>query len=254
MITGLIKLMALVLWLAIWIMPVWCAHRFQKYALRSRFFTYACKGILFIIGVKVHVIGELATTRPLLVVSNHLSYLDVWVLGSQTPVRFTPKSDMAAWPVIATICRISGCIYVERRADKIKDASNSIEAALAAGDAVSLFPEATTGDGLHLLPFKSSFFSLAEKPIGEQQVLVQPAVVQYTHIRKLPIDSRDWPKVAWYGDMLLLPHLWQLVQLGRIDVTLHMLPAVSMEQFADRKEMAAYCQQQVRDTLEYSAH
>src|SRR5690606_339385 len=138
-----------------------------------------------------------------LLVSNHLSYTDIFILASQVDVCFTPKSEIADWPIIGYLCKLNRCIFVDRRRSKVKDTANPIQEALQNGDVVSLFPEGTTNNGVSLQPFKSSFFSLAES----MELNVQPAAITYTHINRLPVDSTQWPKLAWYGDSDLVSHL-----------------------------------------------
>lgn len=245
-----LKLCLIFAWLCLCFPLLWLANKARKISLRNRIYTFGSAGIAAIIGLRVHVVGEVTEARPLMLVSNHISYLDILVLGANTPARFTPKRDMAAWPVISWICNAAGCIYVERKPEKIKETSGHIKTALATGEVISLFPEATTGNGRHVLPFKSGFFSLAEEDIGGKSLLVQPAVISYTRIGRLPIDSRQWPRIAWYGDMTLAPHFLKMLTLGRIDVTLTLLPPIPPGQFTDRKQLAAHCQALISDTLE----
>ncbi len=245
MIKATIKLILLILWLILCVILLWFIKKTGKKNWRDNFCNFGFCGVCAIIDLSIKVEGELEQRRPLLLVSNHISYLDVMILGAKTPARFTPKSEMAKWPFISTICRVLDCVFIERSSDKIKESRGKIIAALGKGEVISLFPEGTTGDGRHLLPFKSSLFSLAEQKImtdvGECELLMQPAIITYTAIGALPIDSTQWPSIAWYGDMLLAPHVWQLLKLGRIDARLTLLPAVTMSQFADRKELAVYC-------------
>ncbi len=206
-----------------------------------------------IIGLRIRVDGEISRERPLLLVSNHISYLDIFVLGWKTTACFTPKSEVAGWAVVSTICRLLDCVFIERRSAKIKSGGNDIKTALASGEIVSLFPEGTTGNGRHPLPFKSSLLSIAEEKIDGKELWIQPAVIRYTHIGQLPIDSTQWPSIAWYGDMLLAPHLWELLKLPKIDATLTLLPAVTCAQLGNRKQLTAHLQQATSDILATSS-
>jgi 1-acyl-sn-glycerol-3-phosphate acyltransferase len=194
-------------------------------------------------------VGEVASARPLLLISNHISYLDVFILGTKTPALFTPKSEIASWLIIGGICRLLDSVFIERKAGKTKDTSIKIKEVLQAGEVISIFAEGTTGNGKHLLPFKSSLFSIAEEKIGGKEVWVQPAIIRYTHIAALPIDSGQLPKIAWYGDMVLAPHLWELLQLGKIDVTITLLPPVTCTQIGNRKQLATYCEEAALEVL-----
>jgi 1-acyl-sn-glycerol-3-phosphate acyltransferase len=245
-----LKLVLLVIWIAACFCPAWIAKRSKKYAWRDRIACWCYKGILTIADIKITTCGKISPERPLLVVSNHISYLDVAILGSAFPFRFTPKKEIASWPLIASLCRVSDAIFLERKAEKFHESLEAIRAALNARQVVSLFPEATTGNGIQLQPFKSGLFHLADKPVAGEELKVQPVAIIYTRIHSLPIDSCQWPLIAWYGDMKLVPHLWSVFSLGRIDVTLEFLPPTTMkEQDGDRKRLSAYCQQAIADAI-----
>ncbi len=246
MVKAAIKAIFLVLWLSLFICIIWFIKKTKKKNWHEYFCNIGSAVLCFIIGLRVKVEGQITSVRPLLLVSNHISYLDILILGWKTPAHFTPKNDMEKWPVIGTICRLIDCVFIDRNSDKVKEAGTKIYDALAKGAVISLFPEGTTGDGLHLLPFKSSLFSIAEKKInmdsGEHELFVQPAIISYKSLGALPIDSTQWPMIAWYGDMLLVNHVWQLLKLGRIDAKLTILPPVTISEFGDsRKKLAAYC-------------
>lgn len=230
--TRAIILLLVVLWIMFWIPLVAVAYFLDKKKLRARMAHVLSHGLLLLLGVRVKVIGSIEPGRPLLLVSNHLSYLDIPVLSSAVDVRFVPKKEIARWPVINFLCKIQDVVYVDRSPGKIGEGNQAIADMLARGEVVALFPEATTGDGKHLLPFKPAFFEAA------QGALVQPVAIAYRRIRGLPIDYGQWPFVAWYGDMSLLPHLWQLLSLGKIEVELMFLPAVESGG-VDRKVLAS---------------
>lgn len=291
MIKAIVKSLLLILWIFFSTCLLWLVKKTGKKKWRDRFCNFAFAVICVIIGIRVKVEGEVAGARPLLLVSNHISYLDILILGWKTTARFTPKNDIAKWPVISTVCRLLDCVFIDRANGSIKEVRGKIYNGLAAGEVISLFPEGTTGNGRRILPFKSSLFSIAEekinmKPLPEpplaakakvseggkcswcaaislskvrglffkpapkplpdneeeiKELFIQPAIISYISIGCLPIDSSQWPAIAWYGDMLLLPHVWQMLKLGRIDARLTLLPPVTISQFGDRKQLAAYC-------------
>jgi lyso-ornithine lipid O-acyltransferase len=244
------KLFLLVLWIALCFLLAAICVRGKKFHWRDWISCLCYKGLARIVGLSISIRGELSAARPLLVVSNHVSYLDMVVLGSVFPFRFTPKQEIAAWPVIPAICRITGCVFVDRHARKVQESLRHVTEALQQKQVISLFPESTTGNGLTVLPFKPAFFHLADAPISGEELAVQPAAIIYTHVHGLPIDSFRWPDVAWYGDMVLLPHLWHLLKLGRIRATLEFLPPASLRDYGDRKGLATHCQKAVATTIE----
>jgi 1-acyl-sn-glycerol-3-phosphate acyltransferase len=244
------RLFLLVLWVALCTLLGVAALKFKKPRWRDHISTICFKIAALILRVKVTVRGGLSTARPLLLVSNHVSYLDVIILGSVFPFRFTPKQEIAGWGGISGCCRVLGSIFVDRRAGKIQETMEKLRTALQSREVVSLFPESTTGNGIRTLSFKPGFFNLAEAPIAGVDLVVQPATLIYTHLSGLPIDSCQWPKLAWYGDMLLVPHVWELLKLGRIDVTLEFLPPASSREHGGRKGLAAHCHRAVSGAIE----
>jgi 1-acyl-sn-glycerol-3-phosphate acyltransferase len=116
---------------------------------------------------------------------------------------------------------------------------------LAAGDSLILFPEGTTGDGNRILPFKSALFSVAEPRIDGKALLVQAVSVAYAKLDGMPMGRYLRPYVAWYGDMALGGHFARVFGLGNVGVIVEFHTPVTIEQFRDRKGLAAHCQAQV---------
>lgn len=235
-------LFLLALWIILWFPPVALAAVFKKKALRGKMIRFFSRGVLLLVGVKVTTVGEVSGARPLLLVSNHLSYLDIPILASAVDCRFVPKKEIGGWPVLGTICKITDAVCVDRSRGKIGEGNEAIAAKLAESEVVALFPEATTGDGRHLLPFKPAFFEAAA------DAKVQPVAIRYRKIRGLPIDFGQWPLIAWYGDMELLPHLWHLLSIGKIEAELLFLPVIGGKG-EDRKMLASQAHDQIEAAL-----
>lgn len=245
------KLSLILLWILLCIPPVWIAKTLRKPAARDAMVRGCYRGLLRILGLRLHVQGSMDAARPLLVVTNHLSYLDIIILGSQG-VRFTPKGEIERWPLIGFICRLCDSVFIDRRPEQVQEMAQRIKASLAGGAVVAMFPEATTGNGLHLLPFKSGFFSLAEEGVDGRELAVQPAAIAYTRISRLPIDRTQWPELAWYGDMELAPHLLHLLTLGAINVELTYLPPLTITECGNRKHMAQAAHNAIAGAIEES--
>lgn len=213
---------------------------------RDAFVIWGFRQFLRIARVTVVCKGQVDSARPLLLVSNHVSYMDIPVLASLAAVRFTPKADIAGWPVIGYLCRIAECVFIDRKASSTGRNKRALERSFEKKQLISLFAEGTTGDGKRILPFRSSYFSLAFEE-GERAIPVQAATIRYTHVNSIPVDSAVMPRIAWYGDMYLLPHILDFLRLGnvRVEVTFH--GVMSHETFNSRKEMAAHCHALVRD-------
>jgi len=212
----------------------WTAHF-------PRFYHRRCCRIL---GFDVRLIGKPASTGPVLFAANHVSYTDITVLGSLIAGSFVAKSEVSDWPLFGWLAKLQRSVFVDRQVRSAAVQRDAIAQRLAAGDALILFPEGTSNDGNFILPFKSALFSVVFN--REQPVTVQPVSLAYTRLDGLPIGRTMRPFFAWYGDMNLSPHLWRLLGLGRIEVTVEFHPPVSITEFGSRKALAEYCEQQVR--------
>ena len=115
-----------------------------------------------IMGLKVRVVGAPSRARPTLFVSNHVTYFDIPVLGSILPVSFVAKVEVAQWPGYGLLAKLQRTVFVDRRRHTTAKQRDSIQARLAAGDPLVLFPEGTSNDGNRILPFRSALLSVAE--------------------------------------------------------------------------------------------
>jgi 1-acyl-sn-glycerol-3-phosphate acyltransferase len=208
------------------------------------------RGCCRITGLRLHVRGVPATAGSTLFVANHVSYLDIVVLGSLVDAGFVAKAEVAKWPLIGQIARIGRTVFVERRTERSVGPREEIAARLAAGDSLILFAEGTSSDGSRVLPFKSALFAAAEARRPGAAVTVQPVTIAYARLRcGLPIDYALRPLYAWYGDMALAPHLWAVLGLpgAVIEVRFHS-PVVAAD-FGCRKALARHAEREVADGL-----
>lgn len=249
MLKPFLKLAAIVLSIVAFLPAIWLARALGKKKLYENLICKAYRMVLLSAGLKLTVSGAMSTARPLMLVSNHVSYIDILLLGAAAPMRFTPKSDIKKWPVIGSICRLVGCVFIDRSVTALEQEKAEVAKALATGDVVSVFPEATTGNGLHMLPFRPAFFSIAGDGVEGRPLAIQPLAIEYTDIWKLPIDTEQWTQIAWYGDMELLPHAWNMLKMGGIGARLTFLPVIEPSQH-DRKELAEISQRAISDQLE----
>ncbi len=229
------RVLAFILLVAVYALPIYicltCRFQSQHYRLLMGFHRWGCH----ILNIKVHTIGEPSTHRPLMWVSNHFSYLDINVLGSLLPVCFTPKSDLAGWPVIGWFAKMSGCVFIDRRKTKTKENQQQLIAKMRDGHAISLFPEGTTNDGTKLLPFRSSYFSIADAFVGDASLMIQPISIRYTHLEGEPLKPQDYHRVGWYGDTEFFPHFWQVLRMRGMSVQVWFHPLLNPSEFQDRK-------------------
>ncbi len=162
--------------------------------------------------------GEAAT----LVVANHVSWLDIPVIGSLHPLSFIAKSEIEGWPVVGHLARLQRSVFIDRQRRKATaEVNDALAHRLVKGEAIVLFAEGTTSDGNRLLPFRSSLVGAAQTALmhdSVERVLLQPLAITYTRRHGLPVTRRDRPFIAWYGDMDLAPHLKMFVRATPLDV------------------------------------
>ncbi len=198
-------------------------------------------GVCRIVGVKIERRGTMSPTRPTLFASNHTSYLDIIVLGSLIPGSFVAMVEIADWPLLGPLAKLYRTVFVERRSGRAGAQRDQMAARLAAGDNLILFPEGTSSDGIHVLPFKSALFSVAERRAGSTAVTVQPVSIAYSSVGGLPMPRYMRPYFAWYGDMELASHLWQVLRLAPVTVAVEFHPTAPIDRFESRKALAAHC-------------
>lgn len=183
---------------------------------------------LSIVGGRLSVIG--VPPRSGLIVSNHLSYLDIAALGSSCPCSFVSKAEVGAWPFIGWAAGLAGTVFVRRaHRSEVSGQVEDIKNALGRGVPVVLFPEGTSTDGSQVLPFRSALLQAAL----ETGCDVTPVALGYR--ADPPGDTvRD---ICWWGGVGFVPHLWRFLGLRSFEAMV-VFGASSPAQ-TDRKTEAA---------------
>ncbi|MCB5174790.1 MULTISPECIES: lysophospholipid acyltransferase family protein [Microvirga] len=177
--------------------------------------------LLRLFNVRVIERGTPPGNAATLVVANHVSWLDIPVIGSLHPLSFIAKSEIEGWPVVGLFARLQRSVFIDRQRRKATaEVNDALAHRLVKGEVIVLFAEGTTSDGNRLLPFRSSLVGAAQTALtnGSERVLLQPLAIRYTRRHGLPVTRRDRPFIAWYGDMELAPHLKMFVQATPLDV------------------------------------
>ncbi|MCJ2035094.1 lysophospholipid acyltransferase family protein [Methylobacterium sp. J-068] len=194
--------------------------------------------------------------EPALVLSNHVSWLDILVLGSLRPLSFVAKSEIAGWPLVGTLARLQRTVFIDRarRADTA-NVNAAVARRLAGGDLIVLFAEGTTGDGTRLLPFRSSLVGAARAALageggGPDRIRLQPLAITYPRRNGMPLTRADRPEVAWYGDMDLAPHLAAFLAGGPLDIHVAWGAPIAFEAGTDRKRATALAEASVREAVQ----
>ncbi len=213
-----------------------------------------------LIGARVSMRGT-PLDGAVLLTANHAGWLDIPILGSVHPVSFISKDEVDSWAIFGTLARLQETVFVRREArSKVAEDRDIIRERLLAGDALVIFPEGTSTDGNRVRTFKSALLSAAQLPVGQdaarhvQHPPVQPVTIAYVGLHGMPMGRENRPLFAWYGDMELLPHLWEALRAGPIDVVVKFHPALTVDTAGGRKRLAAMAQAQVQAGLVHALH
>lgn len=193
----------------------------------------------FCCGVSIHVEGQ-RLLNGVLYIANHVSWLDILVLAGRTGSAFVAKADMAPWPVLGWLATLNNSVYVQREARlDVGAQAAAIKIALETGQPLTLFPEGTTGNGLSLLPFRSSLIAAVTPP--PPGIAMQPVAIDYG-------DAA--PVIAWTDDESVGHNaLRVLARPGRMPVTLRFLPPLPSDDFTHRKAIAAHSRDAITQAL-----
>lgn len=177
-----------------------------------------------------------------LIVSNHVSWLDIPVIGAERPLSFVAKSEVAGWPVIGWLASLQRTVFIDRqRRSATAGVAAEMGERITAGEAVVLFAEGTTGDGTRVLPLRSSLLGAAHQALGadgEADVTLYPLTITYTGFHGIAGGRAERSALAWHGDTELAPHLKSLLAIGAIDVELAWGEPIVMGRRTSRKEAA----------------
>jgi 1-acyl-sn-glycerol-3-phosphate acyltransferase len=180
-----------------------------------------------------------------------VSWLDIVILSAVARVSFVAKREVAGWPLFGTMARLQRTVFIDRdRRHRAAAHADDITSRLAENDVIVLFPEGTSHDGSSVLRFKSSLFAASTAP----NVAIIPVSLAYGRRWGLPMMRRERPRFAWYGDMQLVPHLWNFLGEGPLGVSVVFHPPLSVETGLDRKAAAEASERAIRGGLIAALH
>ncbi len=204
-----------------------------------------------VVGIRIREIGTRSMANPVLILANHVSWLDICVISAVAPAVFVAKNEIARWPVFGWLAKLQRSIFIDRQArHRTGAATQEIADRMLGGDAVVLFAEGTSSNGTHILPFRSALIGAVHHALGKtthhDSVTVQPLSLAYTGWAGLPIGRGLRDRVAWYGDIDLIPHLIGVLASGAVDVTITWGDARAYDMSANRKIIARDAEMAVR--------
>ncbi len=192
------------------------------------------------LGVHLRVEGELFAGRPLMLVANHVSWLDIFAVNAVQPVRFVAKSEIRRWPAIGWLCEKTGTLFIERGRRTDASRVNMLMAeAMRGGDVIAVFPEGTTSDGAQVLRFHSALL---------QPALIAEAAVQPVALRFERDDGSLCIEAAYDGDKSLWRSVCYIIAQPGIDARLSFLPVLPAQ--PDRRALAIAAQAAIVSRLQ----
>lgn len=216
-------------------------RRDPMHGLARRAQRYWCRALLRGCGVEVDVRGVPLQPAPLLVVANHVSWLDILVLASQWRLGFLSKRDVEQWPGVGRVATALGTLYIDRGSNHGANGARAAMAArLATGGRVVFFPEATTGHGESLLPFRPRLFQAAI----DTTVSVQPVAIRY-----LDATGSLSGAAPLVGDVRMIDHVKQLLAHRPIRAFVVVTPAIAVGEVDGRTALARACAAQIDEAL-----
>ncbi|QQG35142.1 MAG: 1-acyl-sn-glycerol-3-phosphate acyltransferase [Micavibrio aeruginosavorus] len=205
------------------------------------------KGVCRLFGLTVQIEGAPHTGSQVIFVCNHMSYLDIPVIGSVLKASFVAKSEVASWPVFGFLSKLQQTAFISRSKTTLGNDKNALETMLKDGRSMIIFPEGTSTDGRSVVPFKSSLFSIAlSEDALAQDIWLQPMTLCLIAVdRQNPEDQKIRDLYAWHGEMDLAPHLSAFTRTrgATIKITFH--PPIQARALPDRKKLAQICHEHV---------
>lgn len=182
------------------------------------------------LGMRMETTGIMASRC--LLVSNHITWLDVIVLGSQGHVGFLSKSEVRDWPLVGWMASVfENTLFIERGAHQVGSVTAEIGARLGRGRPLVIFPEGTTTDGAGVARFYPPLFAIAMQP----DLGVQPVAISYRSGERPPPDL----SIAYTGNQTLIANLWRVLRHPGLVARVQFLPPLRPEPDEGRRTLAA---------------
>lgn len=196
---------------------------------------------LWLAGLKLRIVGTPISQGVL--AANHSSWLDILALRAVRLIYFVSKAEVANWPGVGFITRVTGTIFIERRRSQAKQQEAMLRERIQQDELLCIFPEGTSTDGQRVLEFKTSLFSALFQDGQGTDIQAQPVTLRYHPDAEQGLPNNFY---GWWGDMGFEAHIWDVVtrsKKGLVEAIFH--PPVTASDFADRKLLSTHCQQAV---------
>ncbi|NCO02956.1 MAG: 1-acyl-sn-glycerol-3-phosphate acyltransferase [Alphaproteobacteria bacterium] len=202
--------------------------------------------ICLIFGIRKKIKGEIVKGKQVLFIGNHLSYLDIPLLGSVLSATFISKEEVQKWPMLGLLATIAKTIFISRAPAKAAKALQQMKESIHNGTSLIVFPEGTSSSGEAVLPFKSSLFDIFLKEDSKNNMIIQPFTTNLVKVDTRPIQSlKDRNQYAWYGEMDLTPHLWAIAKSKGADLEITFHSPIDISSYDNRKILSKSCYERV---------
>ena len=229
----------------LWISVLRLPNRWEIISRLTRSLTFLLRTIL---NIKVTVIGDVGELERggYVIISNHLGYVDGFVLGSIFSVVFVSKREVKKWPVIGQWTTLCGTIFINRqRKDQVQSVVEEISRKLREEANILLFPEGSATNGEQMLPFQTAPLAA---PLRNRSIIV-PVTLTYKSVDDKPVSEANRDLIYCYGDMDFVPHFWKLLSLRSVEVIVTIQPKIECFRYEDnsagRKKLAIDCYNRV---------
>lgn len=233
------RLLRLTLHLAAGLTEVGTTFAFRGPQSRRRAIGRWSRHLLHLLGIRVQPMGHVPSPQTLntMLVANHISWIDIFVMNAVVVSRFVAKAEVQGWPLIGWLSARTGTLFVtrEKRQDAVR-VNSEICTVLKAGDCIALFPEGSTTDGRTVQPFNSALL----QPAVETGAHLIPVALRYRNRQGAFTDS-----AAYVGDMTLIDSFLKLAAEPAIVAELHFFEAIPSESL-HRRELAKRAEGQIR--------
>ena len=223
----------------LWISMLGLPNRWQIVSRLTQSFAFLIRTIL---NIKVTVVGDVGQVERggCLIISNHVSYVDGFVLISIFPMEFITHGEVKKWPVIGQWMTLIGTIFINReRKNQVSLLVLEMSRKLKEKANILLFPEGDSTNGERMLPFQTAPLAA---PLRARSIIV-PVTLVYRRVDDKPVSKANRDSIYFYGDMDFLPHFWKLLSLRSIEAMVTIQPKIECFRYEDnsagRKRLAA---------------
>ena len=186
-----------------------------------------------------------------LYIANHVSWFDIICLGTLLNARFIAKKEVSQMGIFGFLAMLSNTFFIDNEnKNKIIEYNHLIQKKLKAGENFIIFPEGTTSDGNGIKNFKSSMLECAFD--NNNEIKIQPISICYSKLNNIPMGIYLRRNIAWVGDTSMVAAMANFLRSGRITVDIIFHDLMSVNNFKNRKELAAHCEKQILSGLNQS--